>query len=487
MQDKQENNNKEKRIHFLHHFVAFFIGIGAFISIIASALILYGYQTKDTIAPFVQVAGVKIGGLTYSEAKNTLDEHFSPKLTQEISINAHEKIITTTAEEAGLNFNTQAAVDEAYAIGKQRNLWHRYFSLAQTFVKKDQIQISPQIQTEKLDQFIAKVTTDINKDPVNAEIKGENGQIVIAPGQDGIGIDAQKLSAQIKEVFYNNEQTNAIVADFEVLKPQIQETNLQEAKTQAETMSNRQFVFTFEDKNYTANKSIIVGWLNFANQEGKILPTFSDEKISAYIATLAKKIDIKAQSRELSNLDKSVLKEGRDGRALNRSLVLSAIKNELVKPSTEAPTATIALQVETIERGEKIVQQPFTPGLYPGKYIEVNLSNQRMYIWEGTNMIKEYIVSTGKWGTPTPVGTRYIQNKILRAWSSTYKLWMPYWMGIGGGYGIHELPERDNGWKEGERDLGIPASHGCIRLGINSSKEVYDWAEIGLPVYIHKN
>ena len=87
----------------------------------------------------------------------------------------------------------------------------------------------------------------------------------------------------------------------------------------------------------------------------------------------------------------------------------------------------------------------------------------------------------------TPKGTHAVANKSSRAWSKKYGVFMPYWMAIapGGSFGIHELPECPDGGKEGTAQLGMPASHGCIRLGIGPAERVYNWAEIGTPVVVY--
>ena len=59
---------------------------------------------------------------------------------------------------------------------------------------------------------------------------------------------------------------------------------------------------------------------------------------------------------------------------------------------------------------------------------------------------------------------------------------MPFWMQFTGmGHGIHELPEWPGGYKEGAAHLGIPVSHGCVRLGIGPAQTVYNWADKGTP------
>jgi lipoprotein-anchoring transpeptidase ErfK/SrfK len=125
--------------------------------------------------------------------------------------------------------------------------------------------------------------------------------------------------------------------------------------------------------------------------------------------------------------------------------------------------------------------------LTEGKYIDVNLATQIMIIFENGTILDAYLISSGKRGMETPTGTHKIYNKTPRAYSKAYGLYMPNWMAIvsDGKFGIHELPEWPGGYKEGANHLGIPVSHGCMRLGVGSAKTVYDFAEIGTPVIIY--
>lgn len=119
------------------------------------------------------------------------------------------------------------------------------------------------------------------------------------------------------------------------------------------------------------------------------------------------------------------------------------------------------------------------------KRIRIDLSEQKMYLYENGREVASFLVSSGLPGMETPIMKTQIYNKHERAWSS-YGLWMPYWMAVqaSGRIGIHELPEWPNGYKEGEDHLGRVASHGCIRLGVGAAEYVYNWAEIGTEVDI---
>lgn len=121
------------------------------------------------------------------------------------------------------------------------------------------------------------------------------------------------------------------------------------------------------------------------------------------------------------------------------------------------------------------------------KRIEINTGEkQELSYFLGGVRMGAHQISTGKYGMRTPLGHFKIDGKSRKAWSAKYGLWMPYWMSLRNGYfGIHELPEWPNGFKEGEDHLGKAVSHGCIRLGVGPAEFLYNWAEINTPVFIY--
>ncbi len=117
--------------------------------------------------------------------------------------------------------------------------------------------------------------------------------------------------------------------------------------------------------------------------------------------------------------------------------------------------------------------------------IELDLKNQTLHYMVGGYRWKSFPASTGKPSMPTPTGEYRVINKIDKAWSKAYGLWMPYWMGLGTGrFGIHELPIWPGGYREGEDHLGKAVSHGCIRLGIGPAAYVYSRISVGDKVVI---
>lgn len=118
------------------------------------------------------------------------------------------------------------------------------------------------------------------------------------------------------------------------------------------------------------------------------------------------------------------------------------------------------------------------------KRIEVNLSNQHLYAYEGDQVVMDFPVSTGKWW-PTPTGEFNIWVKLRytkmeggnKAINTYYYLPnVPYTMFFygenaskGAGYGIHGAYWHNN--------FGHPMSHGCINMAIEDAGKVFAWAD----------
>lgn len=142
----------------------------------------------------------------------------------------------------------------------------------------------------------------------------------------------------------------------------------------------------------------------------------------------------------------------------------------------------------------KIVAMPNKTGpsgrqdLY--KYIEIDISEQKLKIFENGFNLGEYVVSTGTLKMPTPLGSFKIMSKSEVAYSNAYSLYMPHFMLFTkSGAGIHGLPYWKSGDKfiyEGVNHLGKRVSHGCVRLALDAADRVFDWADKNTSVIVHQ-
>jgi len=135
-----------------------------------------------------------------------------------------------------------------------------------------------------------------------------------------------------------------------------------------------------------------------------------------------------------------------------------------------------------------ILLTPPTPTPVP-KRIEIYIGQQRMHVYEGDRLMWNWVVSTGEPGRDTRVGHFQVLDKIPNAYAVRWDLQMPHWLGIyhagASENGIHALPILSNGQRLWAGFLGQRVSYGCIILGVEEARLLYEWAEVGTPVDIY--
>jgi lipoprotein-anchoring transpeptidase ErfK/SrfK len=153
-----------------------------------------------------------------------------------------------------------------------------------------------------------------------------------------------------------------------------------------------------------------------------------------------------------------------------------------------APVAQGALPTYSEDLWIPPVIKPGSPpvGPMPGapKTIVVSISEQAMWAFEGSEVVLESYVSTGKERFDTPTGTFYVNTKVP----------VQDMEGVIGGeyYNVPKVPDvmyfTDRGhaihgayWHE---NFGTPMSHGCINLPMDVADWMYDWAPLGMAVVI---
>jgi lipoprotein-anchoring transpeptidase ErfK/SrfK len=114
------------------------------------------------------------------------------------------------------------------------------------------------------------------------------------------------------------------------------------------------------------------------------------------------------------------------------------------------------------------------------RWIDVDLTNQRVYAYEGDVVVNSFIVSTGTWLTPTVTGKYKIYVKYRSASMSGpgyYLPDVPYIMYFYKGYGLHGTYWHNN--------FGTPMSHGCVNLRTDEAGWLFNWASVGTVVNVH--
>ena len=114
------------------------------------------------------------------------------------------------------------------------------------------------------------------------------------------------------------------------------------------------------------------------------------------------------------------------------------------------------------------------------RWIDVNLSEQRVYVYEGDVVVNSFLVSTGVAETPTVTGKYkiYVKVRIQDMSGPGYYLRdVPWVMFFYDEYGFHGTYWHNN--------FGTPMSRGCVNMTIDDAAWLYNWASVGTVVNVH--
>jgi lipoprotein-anchoring transpeptidase ErfK/SrfK len=200
-----------------------------------------------------------------------------------------------------------------------------------------------------------------------------------------------------------------------------------------------------------------------------------------FVTKISRSVDRKPRDARLVGFAKKpLLAPERPGLAVSRDAAADAIRSAL---STGG--GTVALPTD--ELAPKRTRAHF------GMLVVVERFANRLRLYDGRKLVRQFGVATGQSIYPTPSGSYKIVDKQLNPW------WYPppspwaagekpvppgpgnplgtRWMGIDSpGVGIHGTPN--------DASIGYSASHGCIRMHIPDAEWLFQHVAVGTPVVI---
>ncbi len=127
---------------------------------------------------------------------------------------------------------------------------------------------------------------------------------------------------------------------------------------------------------------------------------------------------------------------------------------------------------------------PLAPYSYGERWIDVNLTTQRMTAYEERQPVYSTAISSGLWPHITVTGLfkiylRY-QSQTMNGYRLGYDYYLtnvPYVMYFYRDYAIHGTYWHNN--------FGNPMSHGCVNTPTPDAQWLYNWSDYGTPVNVH--
>ena len=409
------------------------------------------------------------GNKSYSEYSNILNSY---QTSYKIPVQYSGGIIKYySMSDVGLSIDQKKTIDQ---IQMNRDSLANRFQLW----KSHNILLSTAIDTKKYQTFSDHKLNQVIQAPKNANLTIDKGQLVLTDSSVGKEFG---ISNGLEQIINNTKELKStpIVLSIVTLNPPITTQQLASQEPKINSILDQDISLKVGDSHIKVSRVDIASWMSLSidGKNGKITTSISKDNISAYVNQLASKYSRSVKNQiVITNSDgnTTVVQAGHDGSSVTGQ---TDATNTINSSLTQNKPASVSLGVIT---------KPFstTTALDENKWIEVDLTIKKMYIYQNNTLIKTFLVSAGKSSTPTPVGTFHIFSKIpLQTMSGVGYVqpdvpWINYF--LAGGYSIH-----GNYWREPSWFGNINSSHGCVGLQVSDAEWVYNWAPIGTTIVTH--
>ncbi len=192
---KMDNKKSKKKYIIIGGIVAFIIIIGIFISTIFA---LVNINNSNMMAG-VSIEGVEVSGLSKEEAKAKMETIYQEKKEKEIPIKYEEYETTLNPTLMEVNYNIEKAVDEAYSIGRNENIFLSNYEILFSLIAKKNVNVEMTLNEDATKQMIEDIGVNLPGIVIESSYAIEGEELIITKGKAGILIDTDNLLNQVKE------------------------------------------------------------------------------------------------------------------------------------------------------------------------------------------------------------------------------------------------------------------------------------------------
>ncbi|MEK7447596.1 MAG: peptidoglycan binding domain-containing protein [Patescibacteria group bacterium] len=465
--------------------------------IMLAGLVSYFYQTHNEgkIYSGVNTFGVDVGSKTREEAGRLVDDKI---LGYKLNIEGENQKFEATYSDLGISYDKEKILASAYNYGRDESVFTNFFNRAKRFFsqyevslgskkfsfQKHNVNLAYTVNEEKLNKYLTDLEAKINIAPKDSQITTSGTSMQVVPAVFGRKLKTAELKNSIL-VASTSFESAPLKIQTDVASPTILDEKTRELAEQADKITSKNVILTYQGKTYVPTKAILVSWVTFtrANDSSPWQMVIDPAKMTAYFKTIGANINVYAIDRKVrvENGSKEVVtQEGANGLVMDEGLLGSQISQKL--QSDPSVSLTIPMKVAYSQtKKEYIIVANWD------KYIDVNLSTQTLEAYEKGGVKKgSWRVTTGKSGYATPTGTSlvsgrssWIRMKGMEGTSEYYNLYPIKWATWfrPGGYAMHDAYWRSS--------FGYPGSHGCINMPDSGASFIYAWADVGTPVTAH--
>jgi LysM repeat protein len=492
---------------------ALWVGLGALI-IILPLLVFSGtlifFQVRQLNLPNVFVYDRGVGMISQDETAALVDQIWNQNRTIQLMAAEDTDILyQLTPKDLGLWVDPLETAIAAFSIGRTS----APFADLRAVVNGQSRIVMPVLYYDESQakKTLESIQDDLHISPINASLKLKDGTWTALPGSDGRTVAIDTTLENLSENAFTILTEGSVALSLRTVPPQVADLTplLDEIKSVIEQDLRLEAYDPITDQTiaWSVPDEPKGAWIKVDPGTHQISLSVKADDVQELLSVWSVDLgDNRSFDPELET--GSVIESWQAGGTplitiyhdptiytVSRGESLWSISLKLGMPLWYIIDANPGLTIDTLSVGmnlaipSKNILLPLP--VVPNKRIVIDISEQRMTVYEDGQVRNNHIISTGVEDSPTMAGVFQIQTHELNAYASNWDLYMPHFLGIyeawpGFMNGIHGLPLLSSGNRLWASNLGSPASYGCVILDLAAAEDLYDWADPGVVVEISK-
>ena len=208
MQDQKEQTIKKRKKRKKAIIISFILVI---LIAIFSTIFAFININNEKIISGVTIKGIEVSGLTKEEAMAKLETIYSEKLEKDLKLKygEYESELNPTLME--VKYDIENAVNEAYLLGKDGNIFVNNYKILSTLIQKKDINVNMTLNEEVTKQTINDMGQNLPGIMLESSYTIEGNKLIITKGKDGIVIDTDTLLNKVKNTLNNINKTEEYI------------------------------------------------------------------------------------------------------------------------------------------------------------------------------------------------------------------------------------------------------------------------------------
>ena len=210
------------------------------VALLAGAGAVYAYDDGQDgqIAEGVRVNGVDVGGMSAADARSALRAALLEPLDRPVVARYHGKRFTLTPEQAAIGVDIDGSVSRALIRSRVGNMFTRTWREVQGEELNVDLDAKITWSRPAVRRLVARIQKKLDRDPVDATVDLESGNVEPTPSHTGLAVKAKRLQRDLERELLDSSDRRLVRVRTEVVQPKTTTKDL-EAKYPAVILVNR--------------------------------------------------------------------------------------------------------------------------------------------------------------------------------------------------------------------------------------------------------